>query len=28
VDRNKERWIAAHDERLIEFKCGKIRHTF
>lgn len=28
VDRNKEAWIAASDERLVSFKCGKIQETF
>jgi hypothetical protein len=28
VDRNKEAWIAASDERLVSFKCGKIEVTF
>lgn len=28
VDRNKDSWIAANDDRLIEFKCGKIHETF
>ncbi len=28
VDRNKEGWISASDERLISFKCGAIEKTF
>lgn len=28
VDRNKDSWIAASDERLREFKCGKIHEIF
>jgi len=28
VDRNKEGWISASDERLVSFKCGAIEKTF
>lgn len=28
VDRNKDSWISAHDERLIRFKCGPIEEIF
>lgn len=28
VDRNKESWIAARDERVLSFTCGKIHETF
>lgn len=28
VDRNKETWIAAKGEKVKEFRCGSIVHTF
>lgn len=28
VDRNKEGWVSASDERLIHFKCGEIEKNF
>ena len=28
VDRNKESWIAAHDEKVVAFKCGKLEVNF
>ena len=28
IDRNKESWISANDERLLSFKCGKVQMTF
>jgi hypothetical protein len=28
VDRNKESWIAAHGEKVVAFKCGKLEVNF
>jgi hypothetical protein len=28
VDRNKEGWIAAHGEKVVSFKCGKLEVNF
>ena len=28
VDRNKEGWVSASDERLVHFKCGKLEVNF
>lgn len=28
IDRNKEGWISASDERLVHFKCGKLEVNF